>query len=731
MDQDSQTHESLGGSGVQTEIVPALLRRVESCWATTATSLPQCNRDPAVAEVEARRIVEALVFLELCQRHGLDPRPTAAVFAGDQGWPDEDATILGAVGKDVLARISTSLREGLSMAGPHDPPPEVLGQIHQHLLSRRLQRRTQRDWRTTSTAQTRKASGVYYTPESIRNYVVERALGARSLDGPPGSPLPFDERSTSDEAGPAILDPTCGGGWFLLSASRRLLARPQKPDVVAVAGQLYGVDIDWQAVLVTRRALWLELALCDADRRVAVAQILADRIRCGDVLMTSVFDKADFDIVIGNPPYRRELGARTLMEHLAASPLGQKYRAPRMDLWYYFVHRSLELLRPGGRMSLVVGAYWTAGRGAEKLIRGLQQSSYIEEIASLDRDGLFPGVAGRQMILTVRNLPDTAPTVVKRLSSAASESTTLDRPPLGPWIVFEKRPAQLFRAGRIDLEPADDAFLARLERWTPLGQLGEVRQGIAENPATVTLRALQQYNGPWQAGEGVFTLHSDELACLQIPATEQTLLRPYYDLCDLGRYRIAAEPSRTLIYATRETCPAIDRFPTLLAHLERFRPILEARRETQRGSRAWWQLHWPREERLWRSPKLVVVQMAVRPAVVAARRPAYVPFSTNVFVPYSELGENLDYLSALLNSRVLWKWYRHHAKYRGVGIEINGHVLARTPIRRIDFSNPADAARHARLAQLSAAMTCESAPEIDAEIDALVGELYGVKAEEC
>jgi SAM-dependent methyltransferase len=664
-----------------------------------------------MAEAQARQIMESLVFLELCRGRGLDWRPIAAVLGG------QEQLLLLNFDSEQLACVSACLREASLMTEENSPSPEVLGHVHQHLLSRRVRQGTGRGRKTTVTAETRKTSGVYYTPGSIRTYVVEHVFGTPSAN-------------ESQSVLQAILDPACGGGWFLLSVCRHLLGRENRPDAETIARRLYGVDIDAEAVLAARRALWLELSAQDADSSVAIARAIADHVRCGDVLTDSVFDKADFDVVIGNPPYRRELGARQLLDRLAATPLGRRYRAPRMDLWYYFVHRSLELLRPGGRLSLVVGAYWTAGRGAEKLIRGLQQSSHIEEIVCLDRDGLFPNVAGRQMILTVRNSPCEAPTVVKRLSPRVGDRSESHRSALGPWTVFEKPSAQLFRGGRIDLEPANDTFLAQMERRTPLGQLGEVRQGIAENPASVTRRAIEDHGGSWQTGEGVFALRAEELTRLEVPETERELLRPYHDLCDLGRYRIVDQPSLVLIYSTRETCPDIDRFPILRAHLERFRPILEARRETRQGCRAWWQLHWPREERLWQSRKLVVVQMAARPAVVATRGPVYVPFSTNVFVPSADIREDLNYLAALLNSRVLWKWYRHYAKRRGVGLEINGNVLARTPIRRIDFCDPADVARHARLVELASVMAKAFDAEVDAEIDAMVEELYGVAGDE-
>ena len=109
-----------------------------------------------------------------------------------------------------------------------------------------------------------------------------------------------------------------------------------------------------------------------------------------------------FDVVLGNPPYHRELGAKALLDRLAASELGRKYRTARMDLWYYFVHRGLDLLKPGGRLAFIVGSYWTAAPGAAKLVRQLRRSAQIEEIVCFDGGSLFEDVAGRQMILRLR-----------------------------------------------------------------------------------------------------------------------------------------------------------------------------------------------------------------------------------------------------------------------------------------------------------------------------------------
>ena len=131
-----------------------------------------------------------------------------------------------------------------------------------------------------------------------------------------------------------------------------------------------------------------------------------------------------------------------------------------------------------------------------------------------------------------------------------------------------------------------------------------------------------------------------------------------------------------------------------------------------------------------------------------ARRPVYVPFSVNVFVPKPETSEDLNYFAGLLNSKLLWNWYSHYAKRRGVALEINGNVLARTPIRRINVSDAGDKSRHDEMVakvgamleakkQLAKAKTDKDktyyenkCAALDRQIDRLVYDLYGLTEDE-
>jgi hypothetical protein len=355
------------------------------------------------------------------------------------------------------------------------------------------------------------------------------------------------------------------------------------------------------------------------------------------------------------------------------------------------------------------------------------------------------------MVIRIQRSKSTGKTTVRSVPPQTVDSPEPFVVGSEPVVTFTKSASQLFVDGKIDLSQPAEGLPEAVENLPPLRSLGDVRQGIAENPASINGKTNAKYGNRYMVGEGVFALKPSEVKRLRLTAKESALLHDYHDLCDLDRYSIASKPSLVLIYATRSSCPDIDKFPRLRAHLERFKPIMSARRETKKGANSWWHLHWPREERIWQSAKILSVQMGKRPAFVPAMSPVYVSFSVNVFVPFDTTKEHLFYLTGLLNSRLLWKWYEHHAKRRGAGLEINGHVLARTPIRRIDFSNKADKARHDKMVELVTRMMelkkqqarapkkqSPSAKQLldqrlaitDQQIDALVYELYGLTEDE-
>ncbi|MEX2317467.1 MAG: N-6 DNA methylase, partial [Pirellulales bacterium] len=490
----------------------------------------------------------------------------------------------------------------------------------------------------------RRQHGRYYTPGTIAREMFDSAwLAATTGD-------------LADRRAPLrILDPACGDGAFLLTAFDRLMeqARPRFADRLAIVrDQLFGVDIDTAAIEKLRRQLFERIAP-PAKCVQTTIRAIESNIRVGNALtgpdfrqpeqpcpcsrpvddaehvaplnfadaFPKVADVGGFDLVIGNPPYRRELNAKPEFARLAESPLGQRWRQARMDLWYYFLHRGLDLLRPGGWLCYIVNSYWTSSSGARRLVERLEQETTLEEVVLLGDAPIFAGVAGKHLIFRLRaTRTDALCRVIDvsnpgrgqvhfpggRLSDGRFTRRKMDLSPfIEPYHVSRD---ELFQHGRLVLgrPPSWTSALAGLPT---LGDFFEVRQGMAENPPSINRKTAEAFPGEYQVGDGVFVLTDEERELLRLSPRETGLLRPYYRTSDILRYELPATPTRSVLHLTKFTAPSLDGLPHVAAHLERYRPILERRREVRAGKIAWWHLHWPREERIFAEPRILAVQM--------------------------------------------------------------------------------------------------------------------------
>ncbi|GAB4134902.1 MAG: hypothetical protein Tsb009_00530 [Planctomycetaceae bacterium] len=517
---------------------------------------------------------------------------------------------------------------------------------------------------------------------------------------------------------PSILDPACGEGAFLLPAFDELLKRcgslDNSADVFSDALQvfqhcLFGVDVDAQAVEHLRER-FLNRLNPKPEHREKTIRVLTENLRVGDSLTgcefgnrvrttsnftsttntpaessiepipldwTSAFPEVaaagGFDLIVSNPPYLREKDAKPMFDRIARTPLGQKCREPRMDLWFYFLHRTLDLLRENGRLSFIVNEYWTTSSGARKLRERIRKETTLEYVELLGNQSIFDGVSGRHMIFQLqRGLHPKTCQVVTHLPDTSTKSSFLKQ-------------HELFVDGKFRFEQFENPVLRPTTSHT-LGSCYEVRQGIAENPPFVTRRHLSVLSHPAEVGDGIFVLTPAEVRSLQLSKNESALLRPYFRPASIERFEAPAKPAHFLLYLTRKTAPSLTGLPRIEQHLQKFRSILNQRREVQSGSIHWWHLHWPREERLFTQPRILNVQMGKRPTFAYAEQPTFVGFSLNVVLPTRHSTWGLPALTAILNSRLAENWFVIHAKKRGVGLEINGGTLRRFPLPEFDSS---------------------------------------------
>jgi hypothetical protein len=210
--------------------------------------------------------------------------PTRTPLADRRGLDDEAA-------RRAVMALSTRPapdRAGHERIAYRDLGVEQLGAVYETLLDYepRLERRTVT---LESGSGIRKATGTFYTPQPIADYLVRRTLGLLVRDAAPDRILQL-----------RIVDPAMGSGAFLVAACR-YLANAYEVALVRAGGChgsdigeaeraairrtvaercLYGVDLNPMAVQLARLSLWL--ATLAADRPLS---FLDHRLQAGDSLL--------------------------------------------------------------------------------------------------------------------------------------------------------------------------------------------------------------------------------------------------------------------------------------------------------------------------------------------------------------------------------------------------------------------------------------------------------------
>ena len=105
-----------------------------------------------------------------------------------------------------------------------------------------------------------------------------------------------------------------------------------------------------------------------------------------------------FDVIIGNPPYIKEMNAKKIFMPLRKSGLWYEYIEGKMDLWYFFLHKAFELTSENGLISYITNSYWVKSRGSRKLIKRIYQNKSLCEIVNLNDIPIFEKVVGKHMI---------------------------------------------------------------------------------------------------------------------------------------------------------------------------------------------------------------------------------------------------------------------------------------------------------------------------------------------
>ncbi len=624
-------------------------------------------------------------------------------------------------------------------------PVEILGTIYERFLGR-VVRTTDKQVKIEEKPEVRKAGGVYYTPQYIVDYIVENTLGK----------LLEDCKTPIDVSKLKILDPACGSGSFLLGAYSKLIewhkdyfarAGKEKRDRESfykdesggirltaklkreiLKNNLFGVDIDPQAVEVTRFSLSLK-ALEDLregelteERSLFHQTVLPDlsqNIKNGNSLIGSdyfagqlmpdieemktikgfdwksefseIFQNGGFDVVIGNPPYgivfKEEI--KPYLENRYPSFVRNN------DTYTAFTEKCLYLLREEGQFGFIIPNTYLLGPYFDTLKTKILSLASVQEVIDFGTNSIFeqPNVFTGLLFFEKKNLPN---------ATSSRFAKVLDVSSFPNGIVFTEINTDVLQS----------------LRWSPVNPI--VAKTLSTNVKLASLAWVKDVGlNYWTQGRGKTRGGSIADRVMYDGEKQNQNDKPYLKGRDIERY-------------------AIKFGNHWLRH--DYKNMLDPKVDTLRFS----------SEFLERE-KIVYRQTADHPIASLDQSKILTDKTVHVIVLHQELEStlNLRYLLGILNSQLLNYIYKSVAQEEGrTFAQVKIFRIKELPIRTIDFTDPAEKSQHEKMVVLVSQMLelhksragaktqsetdvyARQIKSVDESIDTLVYELYGLTEEE-
>jgi len=669
----------------------------------------------------------------------LDDRYNGIIYKHDREGCDDPALI---VDDPMFAGIVENLDPRNSDYLFGSIPVTILGSIYERFLGKVIVAKNKTAevvWKPENLKQ----HGVYYTPDYIVRYIVEQTVGRC-----------IAKKTAKRIAEMRFADIACGSGSFLVEVfstliryhlrwyiddgavkwEKRGILRKREIDgdyVLTLAekrrillNNIYGIDIDPQAVEVTQLSLYLRLLedesfpstqlLFDTEHR-ALLPDLRDNIICGNSLIETdigelfgltqeeeakirpldiryAFEnvRADknggmFDAVVGNPPYLYSAG-QVFPEYFKNKYALSEYQT---DFYVYFIERALGLLQSAGALGMIVSDSWLKGRYFAQLRSRLLKYEKLRAVVVFDYPPFANATIENSIIIAEHGAP-----------SSEIEAFRFTEPAKLTMLAPLKREDCLER-GIIDVNysPVAAKVLGHLEKHTrPLAECCRLNRGIHAYRTDGYGRSKFK-NGPQ-------TKRDKEERVYHSKSKLNATYLPEIKGKDLERYRF----NWTGTYLS---------YGDWLAE--------------------------PRTLEFFEQPKLAIRKIVAAKLVCAfVEKPAALDQSIYIAIEKNGSRFSLFFLLGILSSAVGgWYLIRKHALYDTLYPWFTKDQLAHFPVPDLDLQSGTGKSRHDRLVNLVSKMLTAKEAEanldgmrrehwtrqceaLDRQIDQLVYELYGL-----
>mgnify|MGYP001618770791 CR=1 FL=1 len=223
-----------------------------------------------------------------------------------------------------------------------------------------------------------------------------------------------------------VIDPACGSGGFLIQAMKHVwndstLKEKGKEEKTEYARKyIYGIDFDDKPVKIARAMMLIagdgkshilklnslnpkEWQGDDSEKLRSRAE-LQERLRQFDDYDKNTYNKNnfkyfDFDVLLSNPPFAGEIKESLLLRDYDLAKNDKGKLRNKMERHILFIERSLDLIKPGGRLAIVLPQGVLNNTNMEYVRDFLLDRARILAVVGLDGNTFKPHAGVKTSIL--------------------------------------------------------------------------------------------------------------------------------------------------------------------------------------------------------------------------------------------------------------------------------------------------------------------------------------------
>ena len=643
----------------------------------------------------------------------------------------------------------------------------ILGNIYEQFLGKTIRLTTEHRVKVEEKPEVKKAGGVYYTPRDIVVYIVDHTVGEALKETTPAKVEQLH-----------ILDPACGSGSFLLGAYDKLLGwhldwyaqethrvkalkdhciiEPRAGDYRLtidekrriLTNNIYGVDIDDQAVEIAKLSLTLRLLegetsetaeLFTRGGRQRLLPKLETNIKCGNSLIgpdfysdkpeslfvdddtryrinafdwkgpdgfKQVFDThGGFDVVLGNPPYVRSIHLKE--DNVAQWQFCRTHYATaadrEWDIYLVFVEKGLSLLCAGGRLGYILPNKFLNSRVGANLRQLIADGRHLECLVHFGALQVF-ATATTYTCLLFLNHDGVDQAAIQRFTGPVTSKlagTPLPEQVPDQWQASTAASSSLTSAPW-NFASSGDSVLASLYKWPALENVADVFKGTGTDADRVfVLKELTR---------DATNVHAWSEYLQKEVTLEPTFLKPALRGRSIGRYEIVTRDVLLLVpyeavnghYVLVPESRIATVAPLTLGYLRACKSQLEQREHGRFKGMGWHCYGRPQNmERMDGKSKIVFPDVARAGTCCLDTESRWLLDTCYAITPKAGTALDQRYLLGILNSPLL-TYFLHETgtALRGGYFRMKTAYLNPFPLRPIDFTNPADKAMHDEMVRL-------------------------------